>query len=340
MEALGSPMRGISAPDLFEAIREVNGGLKDLFGTRNEITFTLAASGMLAMEAGVANFLTPGDPAVFCVNGFFGERMANIAERYGAKVTRVSSEWGQPFEFEDIKVAVAAKKPKLLGIVYAETSTGMLNPIDGLGELAHKAGALLMVDAVTAMGGMPIEVDRHGVDYCYAGSQKSIGSPPGLAPITLSQRAWDTLEGEPRTFYMDIRGAAVYWVQNAGYHNTSSSPLIFALRAALQLVREEGLENRFDRHRTVGNLMKQRVTELGCSLSPDAEHRLPMLTLVRLPDGVDARAVISKLRSDHKIEVGVGLGPMAANHFRIGTMGHSARPECVDRVASALADIV
>ncbi|MEP0765259.1 MAG: aminotransferase class V-fold PLP-dependent enzyme [Fimbriimonadia bacterium] len=340
MEALASPMRGIFDPDLLAAMREISDGLRTLFGTSNRYTLCLPASGMSAMEAGIANLVEPGDRVVVCVNGFFSERIAHIAERYGAEVTRVEAPWGTPFEVERIEDACKqGASPKLLAIVLAETSTGGRNEIGGLGDVAHRLGALLMVDAVTALGGMPVEVDIQGVDYCYAGSQKCIGSPPGLAPITLSDRALEAISARRSgcpSFYLDVNLVAAYWLEGKPYHQTPSSPLIFALREALAIVQEEGLEARYARHVQIGNELRAALRDIGLQALPDPGVALPMLTVVRLPEGVEPKSVITKLRSEYHIEVGAALGEMATQHIRIGTMGYAASSENVRKVTEAL----
>ncbi|GMV35674.1 MAG: hypothetical protein AMXMBFR61_01820 [Fimbriimonadales bacterium] len=340
MDALSSPMRGIFDPDLLVAMGEISEGLRTLFGTANRYTLCLPASGMSAMEAGIANLVEPGDRVVVCVNGFFSGRIAHIAERYGAQVTRVQAPWGTPFEVQWIEDACKQDAPpKLLAIVLAETSTGGRNDITGLGEIAHRHGALLMVDAVTALGGMPVEVDRHGVDYCYAGSQKCIGSPPGLAPVTLSDRALKTISARKsacQSFYLDITLAAAYWLDGKPYHQTPSSPLIFALNEALAIVQEEGLEARYARHAKVGSELRAALRDIALQALPDPGVALPMLTVVRLPEGIEPKSVITKLRTESGIEVGAALGEMASQHIRIGTMGYAASFENVRKVTEAL----
>lgn len=343
MEALSTPTRGIFDPDLLATIRDMNVGLKTLFGTENEMTFTLSASGMIAMEAGFANLTRPGDRVVVCCNGFFGERMANLAERAGCLVTKVQCEWGTTIDLGAVEQALASGPPaKLLAMVYAETSTGFRNNLDGLGDLAHRHGALFMVDAVTAIGGMSVGVDNHGIDYCYAGSQKCIGSAPGLAPVTLSPRAWEALANmdECRSFYVDFRAASAYWVEQKAYHCTPSSVLIFGLHAAVNLALEEGLEARYARHQSVTEALRSRLADIGFGVSLRPEDRLPMLTAARVPAGKDAKAMVVALRMEHGIEVGAALGAMASDHFRIGTMGHSAQPDHVDRIVNALKELV
>lgn len=340
MEALSSPIRGIFDPDLLGAMQEISEGLRRLFGTKNHMTLCLPASGMSAMEAGVANLVEPGDRVVVCVNGFFSGRIAHIAERYGAEVTTVEAPWGTPFDKNRIEDACKqGTPPKLLAIVLAETSTGGRNDLAGLGEIARRCGALFMVDAVTAIGGMPVDVDRHGVDYCYAGSQKCIGSPPGLAPVTLSEKAIEAIAARKHgcpSFYLDVRLVAAHWLDGKPYHQTPSSPLIFALREALAIVREEGLENRYARHVQVGGELRAALSDMDLEATPDPSVALPMLTVVRLPEGVEPKAVITKLRSEFRIEIGAALGEMASRHIRIGTMGYAASSENVEKVAEAL----
>lgn len=340
MQSLALPLRGIFDPDLHQAMHEISDGLRGLFGTTNRYTLCLPASGMSAMEAGIANLVEPGDRVVVCVNGFFSERIAHIAERYGAQVTRIENPWGTQFDLGQVQDACEqGTPPKLLAVVLAETSTGGHNDIAGLSEIARRFGSLLMVDAVTAIGGMPVEVDRHGVDYCYAGSQKCIGSPPGLAPVTLSDRALAAIDrrksGCP-SFYLDFKLVAAYWLDGKPYHQTPSSPLIFALREAVAIVREEGLDARYARHKQVGEELRSGLRDIGLQAFPDSSIALPMLTVVRLPEGVEPKSVIVKLRSEHHIEVGAALGEMATQHIRIGTMGYAASSENVKRVTEAL----
>jgi alanine-glyoxylate transaminase/serine-glyoxylate transaminase/serine-pyruvate transaminase len=343
LETLSCPIRGIGDPELFEARKQVSRSLRPLLGTRNEKTFCIPSSGMGGMEAGFVNFCQPGERVVVCTNGFFGERMIELANRRGLDVTSVRAEWGTPFDRQAIRDALGnGPAPTMLAIVLAETSTGFHNDMSGLGDLAHEHGALLMVDVVAGVGGMPVDADTHGIDYAYGAAQKCVGSPPCLAMVTLSDEAWERLKSQKRcaSFYLDLEMIGNYWLEMTTYHQTPSSPLIYSLLTALELIEAEGLEARFKRHREVSAELRSRLTDLGITVRVPAEHRMPMMTVAGLPDKVEAKSVVTRLRQEYKIEIGSSLGPTPANDVRIGTMGYAGRMENVEKLVLALSDIL
>jgi alanine-glyoxylate transaminase/serine-glyoxylate transaminase/serine-pyruvate transaminase len=292
------------------------------------------------MEAAVMNVVEPEDRVVVGVAGYFGGRMAEMVRRAGGTPVVVEAPWGTPVPAGAIAEALRGVEGavKAVGIVHAETSTGVLQPLDEIVALAHERGALAIVDAVTSLGGVPLNVDALGIDVCYSGTQKCIGSPPGLAPITVSPRALSAIEKRrtpPVTFYMDLRLLQGYWRDRA-YHHTSPIQSMYALREALRLLLEEGLEARWGRHRRVHEQLLRGAGGLGLEFLVEETHRLPVLNAMRVPAGVDDRAVRQRLLQEHGIEIGGGLGPLSGAVWRIGLMGYSAREENVARLLTAL----
>jgi alanine-glyoxylate transaminase/serine-glyoxylate transaminase/serine-pyruvate transaminase len=295
------------------------------------------------MEAVLGNLLEPGDRLVVFAAGFFGLRIAELAGRVGAEVTKVEKEWGQVFTADEIEAAVAAAKPKAMAIVHAETSTGALQPMAGLGAIAERHGALLIADCVTSLGGVPVEIDGWGVDAAYSGSQKCLGGPPGMSPVTLSARACDAMKARKKpahAWYLDLELLDRYWNGDHAYHHTISSPLVYALREGLRLVVEEGLDARFERHRANAEMLWDGLEAMGLTLHVDAAHRVPPLTTVRVPEGTDEAQVRTRLREDYGIEIGAGLGPLKGKVWRIGLMGHGSQQANVILLLAALVDLL
>jgi alanine-glyoxylate transaminase/serine-glyoxylate transaminase/serine-pyruvate transaminase len=336
------PILGYMDPYFFTIMDDTMRLLRFLFRTKNELTFPISATGSAGMEASLCNFLEAGDTAVIGVNGFFGQRLADIALRYGANVIQANAEWGRIIEPEVIKAALKSqKKVKLLALVQAETSTGILQPLTTAAQLAKEYGALFLVDAVTSLGGHELAVDDWGIDICYSGSQKCIGCPPGLAPFTANQKALETLKTRTcnvPSFYLDLSLLAKYWLGNGGrsYHHTAPTCLIYALHEALALIAEEGLEARVQRHRRNGSALQSGLEAMGLKLHAQPGHRLNTLTTVRIPSGVDDLRVRQRLLNEFGIEIGGGLGALKGQVWRIGLMGHSSTEENVLLVLSAL----
>jgi alanine-glyoxylate transaminase/serine-glyoxylate transaminase/serine-pyruvate transaminase len=278
------------------------------------------------------------------VNGVFGTRMADVAERCGAKVTRVESQWGRIIEPAQIAGALEDKKPKLVAIVHAETSTGALTPIEEISKIVHDADALLLLDAVTSLGGCPVRVDDWQVDAIYSGTQKCLSCPPGLSPISLSDRAMEAIRARSKgvqSWYFDVNLLANYWGEGArAYHHTAPISMNYALHEALRLVLEEGLENRWARHEANHNLLRTGLAEMGLGIASQEGHQLWQLNAVTIPEGADEAAVRAALLNDHGIEIGPGLGPLAGKVWRIGLMGHSSSEENVNRVLTALKELL
>lgn len=333
--AMTQPMLGHMDPYFTTIVADAVKLLRFLFRTENEITFPISATGMAGMDASFNNFLESGDVVVIGVNGFFGERMVDIALRCGAEVVRLDVEWGRIVESEAIEAALKSRKRvKLLALVHAETSTGVLQPLAEASRLAKQYGALLLVDAVTSLGGHELAVDDWGIDICYSGSQKCIGCPPGLSPFTASKAAQDILErraSKTPTFALDISMLARYWVPRDSrfYHHTVPICMLYALHEALVQIVEEGLEARIQRHLRHGTALQAGLEAMGLTLHAQAGHRLSTLTTVGIPSGVDDLRVRQRLLNEFGIEIGGGLGSLKGQVWRVGLMGYSSTAENV-----------
>ncbi len=299
-------------------------------------SFAVSGTGSSGMEAAVANLTAPGKRALVVVTGYFGDRLANIFARYGAEVVRVEGEWGRAIDPAMVEQALAAGRFDLVGVVHAETSTGVRNPLREIAAIARRHDALVIADAVTSLGAMPLETGAWDVDACYSCSQKGLGAPSGFAPITFSARALER-KVACRSFYLDVTLLEDYWVRRK-YHHTISAPLVYALHAALSEVEEEGLEARWGRHEAVHHALVSALAPLNLSLLPPPAERLWSLNAVTVPAGVDEAGVRGTLLRKHGIEIGAGLGPLAGKIWRIGLMGSGATPENVGRVTKALGD--
>ncbi|MCS7221712.1 MAG: alanine--glyoxylate aminotransferase family protein [Anaerolineae bacterium] len=343
LRALATPPIGHLDPEFITIMNEIQELLRFVFETTNRLTLPISGTGSAGMEAALCNFIEPGDPVLICVNGYFGERMVDMATRYGAEVHRIDVPWGAIFSAKQVEEALRAHPAKLVAIVHAETSTGALQPLEEIAEVTHRYGALLLVDAVTSLGGLPVEVDRIGIDICYSGSQKCLSCPPGLAPITVSPRAEEVLRARKTrvaNWYLDLTMVQKYWGNDRTYHHTAPINMNYALREGLRLIEEEGLQERFARHRRNAQMLWDGLTELGLTLHVPLDHRLPSLTTVRVPDGVDEAAVRRRLLDEYNIEIAGGLGVLRGKIWRIGLMGHSSRPENVVALLGALERIL
>jgi alanine-glyoxylate transaminase / serine-glyoxylate transaminase / serine-pyruvate transaminase len=340
MKALLSPVVGHLDPDFVGIMDDIKKLLRLVFQTTNEMTFPVSGTGSAGMEAALANLIEEGDEVVVGVNGVFGERAAEAAERLGAKVRRVEAEWGMIVEPARLEAALkAASRPKLLLAVHAETSTGVYQPVVELGPMAHRHGALFVMDAVTSLGCVPVEIDRWEVDVCYSCTQKGIGAPPGLAPITFSERARERVRARKskcRSWYFDLAGIERYWGSDRLYHHTAPISMNYALYEALRIIAEEGLEVRFRRHRENADALQAGAVAMGLELAAQAGYRLPQLTAVRIPGGIDDARVRSDLLRLFNTEVGAGLGPLKGKVWRIGLMGESSRRQNVMLILNAL----
>jgi alanine-glyoxylate transaminase/serine-glyoxylate transaminase/serine-pyruvate transaminase len=302
--------------------------LRALFRTENRLTFPISGTGSAGMEASFCNFLEPGDIAVIGVNGLFGERMVDNAQRCGAEVVPVTSEWGRIIDPEAIEEALKSqKRVKLLALVHAETSTGALQPLTEASRLAKQYEALFLVDTVTSLGGHEVAVDDWGIDICYSGTQKCISCPPGLAPFTANPKALATLEARTRkvqSWYLDLSLLSSYWSTGRFYHHTAPICMVYALYEALRIITEEGLEARIERHLRNGLALHHGLEAMGLTLHAQEGHRLNVLTTVRIPPGIDDLKIRQGLLNEFSIEIGGGLGPLKGKIWRIGLMGHSS----------------
>src|SRR3954469_3370510 len=335
-EAMIRPMLGHLDPEFVALLDETCERLRAVFRTSNPQTLPLSGTGSAGMEAAFVNFVRPGDPVVIGVNGVFGERMCEVASRAGAEVVRVEADWGMSIDPQ--RLLDAHPSPSVIAVVHAETSTGVRNDIEPLG--AGKGDALLLVDCVTSLGGIPVEIDAWNVDIAYSGTQKCLGVPPGLAPLTVNTRARERFVERSQSWYLDLRMIADYAVTDSGrkYHHTAPTAMIVALHAGLGALLDEGLERSWARHAAVGQMLQEGLTELGWSLIAEEGRRLPQLTSVRLPTGVDEAGLRKVLLAEYGIEVGGGLGEFAGRAWRIGLMGHSARERSVTTLLGVLRD--
>lgn len=341
LRAMSTPLLGHLDPEFLVIMNEVQGMLRSVFQTENPFTIAISGTGSAGMEAALVNAIEPGDKVIVCVAGVFGGRMAEIVGRCGGQLVKLEAPWGQVFPLDRIEEALRKEgKVKAVAIVHAETSTGAQQPLAELGELCHAHGALLVVDAVTSLGGVPVEVDRNGIDVCYSGTQKCLSCPPGLAPLTLSPRALEVVRARKhkvQSWYLDVSMIADYWAEGKrAYHHTAPISMVYALRESLRLVLEEGLEARFARHRRHSAALMAGLAELGCTPNAAEGHRLPSLNCVQTPQGVDEAPIRKAILNEHSIEIGGGLGPLVGKIWRIGLMGESARQENVLAVLAAL----
>ena len=337
--ALARPTVGHLDPYYLRIMNELQGMLRQVFRTENAMTMAISGTGSAGMEATVVNLIEPGDAMLVCVNGVFGGRMADVAGRAGAEVARIERPWGEVFSPDELKLALATSKPKVVGIVMAETSTGAWQPIEEISRIVHEAGALLLVDAVTALGGVPVEVDAWEIDAIYSGTQKCLSCPPGLAPVSFSSRAMEAISRrrtKVQSWYLDVSLLGSYWGQERVYHHTAPINMTYALHEALRLVLEEGLEACFARHRRNHLALKAGLGAIGISYASQEGHQLPMLNAVRIPDGVDDKALRKELLERFGIEIGGGLGVYAGKVWRIGLMGHASRQKNVLAVVAAI----
>jgi alanine-glyoxylate transaminase/serine-glyoxylate transaminase/serine-pyruvate transaminase len=344
LRAMSTPLLGHLDPEFLTIMNQVQALLRAVFETQNPFTIAVSGTGSAGMEAALVNLIEPGDQVIVGVNGVFGTRMADIVGRAGGTPVKVEAPWGQTIDLQRLEDALTqAGAVKAVALVHAETSTGAHQPLEDVGALCRRHGALLIVDAVTSLGGVPVQVDAWGIDACYSGTQKCLSCPPGLAPLTLSPRALEALKARKtkvQSWYLDMSMIADYWTEGKrAYHHTAPISMVYALREALRLVMEEGLEARFARHRRHSAALMAGLATLGCEPQAQAGRRLPTLNCVRVPSGVDEADVRKSLLAEFGIEIGGGLGPLAGQVWRIGLMGESSRHEHVVTLLSALEQI-
>lgn len=337
--ALAAPTVGHLDPYFVQIMNELQAMLRQVFRTTNELTLAVSGTGSAGMETCVVNLIEPGDKMIVCVNGVFGGRMADVAARCGAQVTIIERPFGEVFSTTEIADAVKKVQPKVVGIVNAETSTGAWQPLEEIAKVVHDAGALLLVDAVTSLGGVSLEVDAWGLDAVYSGTQKCLSCPPGLAPVTFSPRAVaaiDARKTKVASWYLDLTMVRNYWGQSRAYHHTAPINMNYGLHEALRLVLEEGLEARFARHMKNHKALKTGLAAIGVKYAVAEGQQLPMLNAVWIPDGIDDAAVRGQLLNEFGIEIGGGLGPMKGKTWRIGLMGEASSPRNVLLFLAAL----
>lgn len=339
LAAMSAPLLGHLDPEFVALMDETQGLLRYVFQTENRLTLAVSGTGSAGMEAVIVNLIEPGDRMLVCVNGVFGTRMADVATRAGAEVTTIERPYGEVFDPEEVRKAVATHRPKVVGIVHAETSTGAWQPLEEIARIVHEAGALLAIDTVTSLGGVPVEIDAWEIDAVYSGTQKCLSCPPGLAPVSFGPRAMEVIrnrKSKVQSWYLDMTMIERYWGSDRFYHHTAPINMNYALREALALVVEEGLEERFARHRRNHEALAAGLEAMGIQYVTAEGHRLPQLNCVRIPDGVDDLAVRKRLLADWGIEIGGGLGPLKGQAWRIGLMGQSSRNAYVTLFLSAL----
>jgi alanine-glyoxylate transaminase/serine-glyoxylate transaminase/serine-pyruvate transaminase len=341
---MSTALVGYQDPQWFSLMDEEQALLRSVFMTTNPMTIPLSGTGSAGMEAAVCNFLEPGDTILVGCNGYFSERLCEMASLYGANVVRIEKLWGEVFHYHELEEALLRNAPvKLLALIHAETSTGALQPMEGIAELVHRNGALLVLDCVTSLGGIPLKIDDWGIDIAYSASQKCLGCPPGLSPLTVSPRAADVLymrQSPVRNWYLDLKMIAKYWGKDRLYHHTPSTTLHYGLREGLRLVLEEGLEERWSRHRIISEYLWKKISCLGLKLLVDPPNRLHALTTVIIPEGVDDVTVRTRLREEYNIDIAGGFGPLKGRIWRIGLMGFASRRENVTLIAEALREIL
>ena len=338
--AMARPLVGHLDPFFLDLLEHVQNDLRTVFGTSNAVTLPISGTGSAGMETCFANLVEDGDEVVVVVSGVFGTRMCDVAERLGARVERVVVEWGRVADPADVEAAIGrCKKPKIVAVVHAETSTGAWQPLGEISRLAHEADALLLVDCVTSLGGCPVGIDDLAIDAAYSGTQKCLSCPPGLSPVTMSDRAMAAVRArktKTRSWYLDLGLIGAYFGSQRLYHHTAPVSMIYALAEALSIVLEEGLEDRYLRHERNHHALLAGLAALGIQAAAQEGHRLWMLNSVNIPDGIDEAALRKRMLLDHGIEIGAGLGPLAGKVWRIGLMGESSRPANVRRVLLAI----
>lgn len=340
LTALGKPVLGHLDPVFVAMMEEMKGMLREVFRTKNAMTFPVSGTGSAGMEFCFVNLIEPGDEVVIGVNGVFGGRMADVAQRCGAQVIKVEAPWGEIIPASAIAAALQSRKPKLVAVVHAETSTGALTPVEEISALARRAGALMVLDTVTSLGGCPVEIDAWGVDAVYSGTQKCLSCPPGLSPVSLSARGLETAakrKTKVQSWYLDVNLLSSYWGQERVYHHTAPISMNYGLHEALRLVLEEGLEARWRRHQQHHERLRAGLDKLGLKIVSQTGHQLWQLNAVGVPEGVDEALVRKTLLNEHGIEVGAGLGPLKGKVWRVGLMGETSRAENVDRFLQAFA---
>ncbi len=331
-------------PRFIAMMDHIKDGLKSLMQTDNRLTIPISGTGSAGMETCFVNLVEPRDRVLILRNGVFGMRMTDVATRLGAQVDVLEFEWGTPVVIGEVRKKLEQNRYKIVAVVHAETSTGVMNPVAEIGTLVKNSDALYLVDTVTSLGGIPVKTDEWGIDAIYSGTQKCLSCPPGLSPVSFSKRAVEALTSRKTpvpNWYLDLNMIVHYWEgASRTYHHTAPINMLYGLYAALDCILEEGMEAVFKRHAAAHERLVSGLETLGLSMTVAPGYRLPMLNAVTIPDGVDDAAIRSRLLKDFDIEIGAGLGPLAGKIWRIGLMGHTARPENVDRLLAALRELL
>ncbi len=340
--ALSRTMLGHMDPYFLQIMAEIKHGLRALMNTDNKMTLPMSGTGSIGMEAAFVNTVEHGDKVLILENGVFGNRMEDVASRLGAVVTKEEFEWGTPVRVERVKELLAQDQYKIVAIVHAETSTGVCNPVEEIGQLVHESGALYLVDTVTSLGGIPVEIDKWKADIVYSGTQKCLSCPPGAAPISFSDAAMEVIQNRKTpvpNWYLDMNMLAKYWRGEARiYHHTAPISMMYALYQSVYNILEEGTEHVFARHQAVHQQLVAGLEALGLEMLVEPAYRLPELNAVKVPEDIDEKKLRADLLNRHHIEISGGLGPLAGKIIRIGLMGYNATPENVDRLLAALRD--
>jgi alanine-glyoxylate transaminase/serine-glyoxylate transaminase/serine-pyruvate transaminase len=337
---MSQPVVGHLDPFFFQTVDEVRSLLGYAYSTANTFNLAISGTGTSGMEAAIANLVEPGDKFALLTNGFFGDRIGDLAKRHGGQVVRLAADWGTPYDYDQAREFIRRERPRTVAFVQAETSTGMFNQAKPICEAAHEVDALVIADCVTSLGGMPVLVDENGIDIAYSCSQKGLGCPPGLSPVTVSPRALERIKQRKTPvdcFYVDLLALDTFYCGKK-YHHTASATMFYALREGLAIVAEEGLETRWERHRKNHEAFVAGIEAMGLSMLVPEGHRLWTLNTPRVPDGVDDAKVRGYLLEKYNMEIAGGFGPLAGKVFRIGTMGYSSTAENVETILSALKD--
>jgi alanine-glyoxylate transaminase/serine-glyoxylate transaminase/serine-pyruvate transaminase len=343
LEALSLPVVGHLDPKFLDLMDQSMAMLREVFQTKNRLALPMSGTGSAGMETCFVNLVEPGDAVLIGVNGVFGTRMIDVAQRCGAQVDTVEAEWGAALDPQSFKGALEKKQYKLVALVHAETSTGVLQPLDDIAHIVHEHGALLLVDAVTSLGGAPVRIDELGIDACYSCSQKCLGCPPGLSPVTLSDRAVEVIrkrKTKVQSWYLDLSMIEKYWGSERLYHHTVPISMNYALHEALRIVLEEGLEAAWQRHRQVYEAFIREMRKLEIEPAVTESIRAPMINAIKIPDGADDAKIRQRLYDEFNIEIGAGLGPLRGKIWRVGLMGHGARVENVEILSKALQKLI
>jgi len=343
LKAMATPLVGHLDPTFVELMDRIQKLLRYVFQTNNRLTIPVSGTGSAAMEATVANMVEPGDNVLVCEAGYFGLRLANMAERYGGNVKTIHRPWGEVFTPSDVKHALKDFPAKVVGIVQAETSTGALQPIDEIAKIVHDQGGIIIVDAVTSLGGIPVRVDEADIDLCYSCSQKCLGSPPGLGPLTVGPRGEEILNNRKTTvpnWYLDLTLVNKYWGSERTYHHTAPISANYALYESLCLIAEEGLENAWQRHKDNAELLWEGLNDIGLECLVPEGYRINSLTTIKVPEGVNEALIRAQLLKEYNIEISGGFGELKGKIWRVGLMGYSSRKENVLLLLAALKELL